>query len=155
MWALLVDLRLEHNGCVPSSVVTRVDEAQQFCQLQAESAHTFTDPTQTQTGISSSNLGVHALNISPKIDLWSTGVGHRDDYLHELETNPQNFAVHNVGDRIEAQFGRGRMWFFGRVIRLDENFSAYDVKYDDGDIDIALPGRFVRVPLSCLVVEST
>ncbi len=55
-------------------------------------------------------------------------------------------AVHSVGDKVEAQFGRGHIWFFGRVTRFHKGAVAYDVKYDDGDFDLALPGRFIRVP---------
>lgn len=55
---------------------------------------------------------------------------------------------HRIGDRIEAQFGRGRTWFFGWVTKFHDKFSAYDVEYEDGDVDITLPSRFIRVPLS-------
>ena len=79
--------------------------------------------------------------------------------LRPAKTNSERLTAtgrvsHVVGDRVEAQFGRGRAWFLGHVVGVCGGGSAYDIMYDDGDIDVALPARFVRDPLVIALLHS-
>lgn len=47
------------------------------------------------------------------------------------------------GDRIEARFHGGEMYFPGRIARVFTD-DTYDVTYDDGDEESRVPSRFIR-----------
>lgn len=48
------------------------------------------------------------------------------------------------GDRVRARYkGKGKRWYKGTIVRVRDD-STYDIDYDDGDTDHALPVKFIR-----------
>ena len=70
------------------------------------------------------------------------------------DSEPSELPGLLVGARVEAQFARGDEWYPGIAVAVRENGRAVDVKYDDGDIDLALPARYVRLLHEDSVEES-
>ena len=49
------------------------------------------------------------------------------------------------GDRVRARYkGKGKRWYKGTIVRVRDD-STYDIDYDDGDTDQALPVKFIRM----------
>jgi hypothetical protein len=63
-------------------------------------------------------------------------VGTRD-MRRTTKTNKKPFKV---GDRVMAQFEKGEEWFPGEITKKNED-KTYAIKYDDGDVDKALPAK--------------
>ncbi|KAJ1457160.1 hypothetical protein M885DRAFT_563219 [Pelagophyceae sp. CCMP2097] len=59
----------------------------------------------------------------------------------------------HVGDRVEAQFGRGDIAFQGCVAKVCDGGRSYDVEYDDGDVEMRLPARFVRLAPPTMIAK--
>ena len=56
----------------------------------------------------------------------------------------QDKSVFQSGDRVRARYkGKGKRWYKGTIVGVLDD-STYDIDYDDGDTDYALPVKFIR-----------
>ena len=56
----------------------------------------------------------------------------------------QDKSVFQSGDRVRARYnGKGKRWYKGTIVGVLDD-STYDIDYDDGDSDHALPVKFIR-----------
>ena len=56
---------------------------------------------------------------------------------------PKN--VFQEGSRVEARWNRGNLYYLALITRVRDNGKSFDLRYDDGFIEQALPKRFLRV----------
>jgi len=75
------------------------------------------------------------------------GIMDREDIVQETNTSKISMldkSVFQSGDRVRARYkGKGKRWYKGTIVGVLDD-STYDIDYDDGDSDRALPVKFIR-----------
>ena len=94
--------------------------------------------------VASSNLGTAAAKGQGRVSVKFPSKPAHSFATCMTSTKP----LCQVGDKVEAKFrGNGSSWYKGEVssVRVsDYGGRSFDVKYDDGDIDIDLPPEAIR-----------
>lgn len=142
------------TGSIQCDALDDVDEEEGTSHRRSEDDYdesTFEVADESMTPLRTGRHQEGALAMAAKTALSRLGgevastEGVRERLRDDLGKAPQRLPAILVGERVEAQFGRGDEWYKGRVTRVRGNGAAVDVEYEDGDTEMSLPSRFVRL----------
>jgi len=127
-------------------------------RAQVEAQASIQKATDERERLAAERLVLEAEHELRKVQLAEVRINEIESLAPDVVDVPQELPAILQGSRIEAQFNRGDTWFPGVVTKIRENGAFVDIDFDDGDTNLALPARFVRVlapPIARPVPELT